>query len=78
MKLPKQSVPVNRHELFEPHTTVNLVDGGTEELWNIRFDLQHGANYDDPMRFLTPVDLCGCHLFSGASMAMCLASCGLL
>jgi len=78
MKLPKQSVPVNRQDKFEPHTTVNVIDGDIDELKDIRFELRYGANYNDPMRFLTPVDFCGCHLFSGTSMTICLASCGLL
>ncbi len=75
MKLPKQSVPVNRQDKFEPHTTVNVVDGDQEDLLNIRFDLRYGANYNDPMRFSTPVGNCGCHLLSGVSTEMCKAIC---
>ena len=108
MKLPKQSVPVRRPDLIEPHTTVDLqvlidaineassgntddgsivdssdesvstvdVDQLEEIVRNLRFDLLHGANYNDPMRFLMPVSFCGCQILSGQARARCSAACG--
>lgn len=106
MKLPKQSVPVRRPDLIEPHTTVDLeillsaIEAGgsssseTEEpeaevldstvdverleeaVRNLRFNLLHGANYNDPMRFLSPVSFCGCQILSGQARARCSAACG--
>ncbi len=47
-----------------------------ELLRRLKFDLLHDANYNDPMRFLMPVDFCGCHIFSGQVRARCSATCG--
>lgn len=82
MKLPIQAKPVKRSELIEPYQTVNVTNmappGNRISLLNIRIDLLHGANYNDPMRYRVPVDFCGCHIFTGSSLARCLASCGML
>lgn len=82
MKLPIQARPVKRPEIIEPYKTVDVTNaappGNKYSLLNIRIDLLHGANYNAPMRVIVPVDFCGCHLFSGSSMAQCLAACGLL
>ncbi|NER84769.1 MAG: cyanobactin biosynthesis system PatB/AcyB/McaB family protein [Leptolyngbya sp. SIO1D8] len=51
MRLPKQSAPVKRPDLIQPHETVDVVHGSIEELVSIRIDLLHGANYNDPPAF---------------------------
>ena len=84
MKLPNQAKPVFRtaigriKDTEQPHTVLDLARVSDNYLDEIRITLLHGANYNAPMRFLTPVDSCGCHILSGSSMAMCLAACGLL
>jgi hypothetical protein len=45
-----------------------------KNLVDLRYGLLHGANYNDPMYFSSPVELCGCHILS-ASRAACLAMC---
>ncbi|NER46849.1 MAG: cyanobactin biosynthesis system PatB/AcyB/McaB family protein [Symploca sp. SIO1A3] len=76
MKLPIQAPPVMRPHLFRPHTVVDLKAASNESKKELLFALLHGANYDDPMRFLNSADHCGCHILSENSMAMCLATCG--
>jgi cyanobactin biosynthesis protein (PatB/AcyB/McaB family) len=76
MKLPIQSQPVIRTDLVKPDTVVDLINASREQLFELEVDLLHGANYNDPMRFLMSADYCGCHILSGNSMAMCLAACG--
>lgn len=51
MKLPNLSAPVKRPELIHPHRSVDVVNGQSEELVNIRIHLMHGANYNDPAAF---------------------------
>lgn len=51
MRLPKQSPPVKRPDLIQPHETIDVVHGSIEELFAIRLDLLHGANYNDPPAF---------------------------
>lgn len=51
MKLPKQSPPVKRPDLIQPHEAVDVVHGSVEDLVNIRIKLLHGANYNDPVGF---------------------------
>ena len=81
MKMPKQAQPVKRPQLFEPYKTVNVVRQAppedVESLLNVRFDLLHGANYNDPAQVRVPVGY-DCHIFSGTSMAQCLAAYSLL
>ncbi|MDJ0676002.1 MAG: cyanobactin biosynthesis system PatB/AcyB/McaB family protein [Calothrix sp. MO_167.B42] len=77
MKLPIQSAPVIRTNLIKPHAVVDLIHASTEQLLELKVDLQSGANYNDPMRFLMSADYSGCHLFSANSMAICLAGSGL-
>jgi cyanobactin biosynthesis protein (PatB/AcyB/McaB family) len=74
MNLPKQVKPVVRPALIQPHTVLNFRKAGQEGL-NLLFALEHGANYNDPMRFSTPIEFCGCHLLSGTSAAICKALC---
>lgn len=76
--MPKQAQPVKRPQLIEPYKTVDVIQGEEESLLNVRFDLLHGANYNDPARLRVAVDSCGCHIFSGTSMSQCLAVCGLV
>jgi len=84
MTLPKQSLPVIRtttgrinHE-EQPFETIDFLQASKSQRLSIVFDLLYGANYNAPARFLVPVDSPGCHLLSGNSMALCLASFGLL
>ncbi len=73
MKLPKQSPPVKRPDLIQPHETVDVIHGSAEELINIRIQLLYGANYNDPAGFqyrsynqLITSGGCGCsHAFAG-------------
>jgi len=51
MKLPNLSAPVKRPELIHPHRSVDVVNGRSEDLVDIRIDLMHGANYNDPAAF---------------------------
>ncbi len=84
MKLPNQATPVFRtvtgiiKDIEQPRTVVNITQASRDSKLELVTDLVNGANYNAPMRFLTPVDSCGCHILSGSSMAMCLAACGLL
>jgi cyanobactin biosynthesis protein (PatB/AcyB/McaB family) len=74
MKLPKQVKPVVRPALIQPDTVLNLRNAtGEDEGLNLVFALQNGANYNDPMRFSTPFEFCGCHLLSVTSPAICQA-----
>ncbi len=75
MKLPKQVQPVTRPDLIQPHTVLNRNNTGQKQRLRLALELLHGANYNDPMRFATPVDFCGCHLLFGNSAAMCRAIC---
>jgi len=54
MRLPIQAKPVNRPDLIQPHTTVDVVHGRDEDLKNIRNDLAFGANYNDPPALRMP------------------------
>ena len=84
MKLPKQALPVSRSakgwidykKNEQPHTVVDIVHASN--IADLRISLANGANHHAPMRFLTPVGSCGCHILSGSSMAVCLAACGML
>ena len=51
MKLPKQSPPVKRPDLIQPHEAVDVIHGSVEQLVNIRMKLLHGANFNDPAAF---------------------------
>jgi cyanobactin biosynthesis protein (PatB/AcyB/McaB family) len=51
MKLPKQSLPVKRNELIQPHEAVDVIHGSVEALVKVRIKLLHGANYNDPAAF---------------------------
>ena len=75
MKLPIQAPPVRRTDLFKPHTVLNINSASNDTKRALLFGLLHGANYNDPMRFLISADNCGCHILSGNSMVNCLAAC---
>jgi cyanobactin biosynthesis protein (PatB/AcyB/McaB family) len=75
MKLPKQVKPVLRPALIQPHTVLNLKNATNEQGLSLVFALQNGANYNDSMRFSTPIEVCGCHLLSVTSSAICQALC---
>lgn len=51
MRLPRQSPPVKRPDLIQPHETVDVIHGSLEELVDVRMHLLHGANYNDPAGF---------------------------
>ena len=75
MKLPKQSPPVKRPDLIQPHEAVDVIDGSVEELVNIRIKLLQGGNFNDPAAFeyrtynqLKTSGGCGCfHAFAGTA-----------
>ena len=82
MKLPKQAVPVSKttrgwidyKKNEQPNSVVDFFHANSSSRFNLSIDLLGGANYNAPMRFLTPVGSHGCHILSGNSMAMCLAA----
>lgn len=76
MKLPKQVAPVLRPNIIQTRLTVNLQDASEERRQYLRADLENGANYNDPMRFLARDTLYRCHIFSGYSQEICLATYG--
>jgi cyanobactin biosynthesis protein (PatB/AcyB/McaB family) len=51
---PKQSPPVRRPELVEPHKSVDVIHGTHAQLYRIRMRLLHGANYNDPPALRAP------------------------
>lgn len=72
MNLPKQSPPVKRPDLIQPHEAVDVVHGDVEALVNVRMKLLHGANFNDPAAFhyrtynQLKTSGCGClHRFTG-------------
>jgi cyanobactin biosynthesis protein (PatB/AcyB/McaB family) len=75
MKLPIQVAPVLRPDIIQTHLTVNFQDASRERRQYLQADLENGANYNDPMRFLARDALCRCHIFSGYSQKICLATC---
>lgn len=74
MNLPKQAAPVIRPDIIHPHSTFNVRDASTDRIGYIKFDVLHGANYNDPMRFVAENALPGCHILSGYSREVCLAT----
>ena len=79
MMIPNISAPVNRRALFETARRQTEVPGvGEPENKKHLWELIPGANPDpnDPQRFLYPVS-CDqdCYLYSGFSLAACLAVC---
>lgn len=51
MTLPKQSPPIKRPDLIQPHETVDVVNGSVEDLVAMQIRLLHGANYNAPAAF---------------------------
>lgn len=84
MKLPNQATPVSRNitgkikDFEQPREVINFLHASFDSKFELVANLQAGANYNAPMRFLTPVDSCGCHILSESSMALCLDACGFL
>jgi hypothetical protein len=84
MKLPTQATPVFRtatgviknHE--QPITVMNFTAASRDSKLSVITKIVNGANYNAPMRFLTPFGSYGCHMLSENSMAMCLAALGRL
>jgi cyanobactin biosynthesis protein (PatB/AcyB/McaB family) len=80
MKLPKQSLPIFRtvtgviQNYEQPLSTVDFLHASQSTKIELLTRLLHGANYNIPARFIAPEDFRGCHMFSGNSMAMCLAA----
>ncbi|MBU7586457.1 MAG: hypothetical protein KAF91_26935 [Nostoc sp. TH1S01] len=77
MKIPIQSLPVIRTDLIKPNTVADLIHAPKEQFLELELNLLHGADYNDPMKFLTSANYGGCQLLSENSMAMCLAAIGL-
>lgn len=77
MRLPPQNLPINRFYLYQPHDVVNaqIGYGSPEAQLNIRIDLLHGANHNDPAKYYASDGFCGCHILSKSSISMCLATC---
>lgn len=52
MAIPSQLPPINRKEIFVPHSVLNLTGHlSKEKLIDIQMDLLHGANFNDPQPF---------------------------
>jgi len=51
MTIPKQSPPVRRPHLVKPADCVDVQSGRPQDLFALRIDLLHGANYNDPASF---------------------------
>ena len=78
MKLPKQSLPVNRREILEPNLVlVKFRDSKGKLQQKYNFVEGSNVNLNDPVKFSEQVD-CGCQIFSGLSRAMCFATCGIV
>lgn len=85
MKLPKQSQPISRtitgliKNSDQPAATIDFIHASHNSKLELLSNLQNGANYNAPMRFLeSSINSDNCYILSGNSMAMCLAVCGLL
>lgn len=78
MKLPNQSLPVNRSEILEPDLVLVSVKDSKGK-WKHEYRLVRGSdpNSNDPAQFSEPLD-CGCQIFSGLSRTLCLSACGLV
>ena len=83
-KLPNQAAPVKRTTVGvlqnneQPFSVLNFNPLNKQEKLNFTYDLLHGANYNVPAKFLLTSNSSGCHIFSESSMAICLASIGLI
>ncbi len=63
--------------LGEPNTAVeDGLEKASDALLEMKFELAHGANYNDPMVFSTPAGFCGCQLLSGQAREICAIACG--
>ena len=102
MKLPKQSKPITRQVLHDPHLTVDLklledsivtleqqfqsnpnneklkrdLKEARDALLNLKFELLHSINHNDPKFFIGPADFCGCQILSGQARRICIVGCG--
>jgi hypothetical protein len=80
MKLPNQSLPVNRRDIIQPDLVVVPVKHSKGRLICTEYQYQYvrgsNPNPNAPMKFSESVD-CGCRIFSGLSRAMCFAACRL-
>ena len=45
---PQQSPPLKRPRLIPPHSVVDIEHGRPIDLFKLRMDLLHGANFNDP------------------------------
>ena len=48
----------------------------SDALLEMKFELLHSTNYNDPMVFSMPAGFCGCQLLSGQARVMCAVACG--
>jgi cyanobactin biosynthesis protein (PatB/AcyB/McaB family) len=51
MDLPTQAKPVNRFEVVDPATTVDVIKGRSGDVFEVRWQLIHGYNFNDPSPF---------------------------
>ena len=51
MSVPLQVAPINRAEIIPPYGAVDLNRGSLLARVQIRLDLLHGANFNDPQPF---------------------------
>ncbi|NEO52221.1 MAG: hypothetical protein F6K54_03465 [Okeania sp. SIO3B5] len=78
MKLPNQSLPVNRREILDPELVlVKFRDSKGNLQQKYSFVRGSNVNLNDPVKFSEQVD-CGCRILSGLSRAMCFATCGIV
>lgn len=51
MAIPRQIPPIDRREIIQPYSVVDLDHGSLMDQIKIRLNLLHGANYNDPQPF---------------------------
>lgn len=78
MKIPNQSLPVNRRDIIQPDLVLVSVKDSKGRLIRQEYQYVRGSNPNPnaPIQLSESVD-CGCRVFSGLSRAMCFAACGI-
>lgn len=49
--LPLQVDSINRKDIIQPYSCIDLIKGNRRDHINLYLDLLHGANYNDPQPF---------------------------
>jgi cyanobactin biosynthesis protein (PatB/AcyB/McaB family) len=71
VNMPRQTPPLRRPELIQPHQTVDVEHGDVDDLVRVRMKLLLGANYNDPPPFqawrVAPPSAGGCDCGCGGT-----------